>query len=178
MKNVKNWEKFNETYSKELVGQESINEGIIVDILKLPLKVLGFILKPIAGLVSTLIFKSISVEAKWKFLENVLTSLETISLGIVDAKQTLKKSENLTPNEKRELEKKISKFKASYPEGFNFNKEKTKIVVKIEEAIKKTKDEKKKEDLEWLLKKTKAFTPTKKKRFNVTNLENIIIDFE
>lgn len=178
MKNVQNWEKFNETYSKELAEQESINEGIIVDILKLPFKLLGFILKPITTLVTNLIFKSISVEAKWKFLSTVLTSLETISLGIVDAKQTLKKSENLTPNEKRELEKKISKFKSSYPEGFNFNKEKTKIVVKIEDAIAKAKDEKKKEDLEWLLKKTKAFTPTKRKRFNTTELENIIIDFE
>lgn len=178
MKNVQNWEKFNETYSKELAGQESINEGIIVDILKLPFKVLGFILKPIASLVATLIYKNISVESKWKTINLVLTSLETISLGIVEAKQTLKKNENLTPNEKRDLEKKVSKFKSKYPEGFNFNKEKTKIVEKIEAAITKAKDENKKEDLEWLLKKVKAFTPTKRKSFNVTELENIIIEFE
>ena len=178
MKNIQNWEKFNETYSKELSGQESINEGIIVDILKLPFKVLGFILKPIGGLIGKVIYKNMSVESKWKAINLVLTSLETISLGIVEAKQTLKKSENLTPNEKRDLEKKVSKFKSKYPEGFNFNKEKQKIVDGLEKAIGKTKDEKKFEDLEWLLKKVKAFTPMKRKSFNTTELENIIIEFE
>ena len=119
-----------------------------------------------------------SVESKWKAINLVLTSLETISLGIVEAKQTLKKSENLTPNEKRDLEKKVSKFKSKYPEGFNFNKEKQKIVDGLEKAIGKTKDEKKLEDLEWLLKKVKAFTPMKRRSFNTTELENIIIEFE
>jgi hypothetical protein len=177
MKNIQSWEKFNETYSKE-VNAESINEGVIGDILKLPFKLLGFILKPITSLIGKLIYKSLSVETKWKAVSAIFTSLQTVSLGIAEAKQTLKKNENLTPNEKRELEKKISKFKAQYPEGFNFNKEKQKVIDELEKAITKVKDEKKKEDLEWLLKKTKAFTPKKRSTFSISEIENIIIDFD
>ena len=67
MKNIQNWEKFNESYD-----QEMINEGLIGDIIKLPFKIVGFLLKPLVPLLLKVIGKTISIENKWKVVKAIL----------------------------------------------------------------------------------------------------------
>ena len=172
MKNIKSWENFNESQT-----YEPINEGLVKSIVTLPFKILGFILKPITNIVVKIILKQISVEAKWKAFENIFKAKETLALSIIDAQAKLKSDNNMSPNEKRDLQKKIDKFKKEYKEGFNFNKEKEKTIEYLEKILNKSKDDKSKEDYEWLIKKVKSLKPMKKTSFTVQELENIIVDF-
>lgn len=51
------------------------------------------------------------------------------ALDIEEAKKKLsKENSDLTPNERRELEKKVEKFKKEYPNGFKFSEVKKKLV--------------------------------------------------
>jgi FtsZ-binding cell division protein ZapB len=116
MKNIQNWEKFNESYN-----QEMINEGLIGDIIKLPFKILGFLLKPLVPLLLKVIGKSISIENKWEITKAVLDGITKLALDVEEAKKKLaKENSDLTPNERRELENKVEKFKKKYPNGFKF----------------------------------------------------------
>ncbi len=146
MKNIQNWKKFNESYN-----QEMINEGLIGDIIKLPFKIVGFLLKPLVPLLLKIIGKTISVENKWKVIEAVLDNVVKLALDIEEAKKKLDKEDSdLTPNERRELEKKVEKFKKNHPNGFKFSVEKKKLIESVEKSFAEATDEKKKEDLEWL----------------------------
>lgn len=153
MKNIQNWEKFNESYN-----QETINEGLIGDLIKLPFKVVGFLLKPLVPLLLKIIGKTITVESKWKITKAVLDGLAKLALDVEEAKKKLdKENSNLTPNEKRELEKKVENFRKKYPKGFKLSEIKKELVKSIEKSFAKATDEKKKEDLEWLLKKISEY---------------------
>jgi hypothetical protein len=122
MKNIKSWESFNESQT-----YEPINEGLVKNIVTLSFKMLEFILKPITNIVVKIILKQISVETKWKAFESIFKAKETLALSIIDAQAKLKSDNNMSPNEKRDLQKKIDKFKKEYKEGFNFNKERRKL---------------------------------------------------
>jgi hypothetical protein len=157
MKNIQNWKKFNESYN-----QEMINEGLIGDLIKLPFKIVGFLLKPLVPLLLKVIGKSISIENKWKITKAVLDGVVKLALDVEEAKKKLdKENSDLTPNERRELEKKVEKFKKQYPNGFKFSDVKSKVVKSIEESFAKATDDKKKEDLEWLLKKISDYKVSK-----------------
>ena len=141
MKNIQNWKKFNESYN-----QEMINEGLIGDLIKLPFKIIGFLLKPLVPLLLKIIGKSISIENKWKITKAILDNVAKLALDVEEAKKKLaKEGSDLTPNERRELEKKVEKFKKSYPNGFKFSEVKKKLVESVEENFAKATDEKKKE---------------------------------
>lgn len=153
MKNIQNWEKFNESYN-----QEMINEGLIGDILKLPFKIVGFLLKPLVPLLLKVIGKSISIENKWKVVKAILDNVVKLALDVEEAKKKLSKdNSDLTPNERRDLEKKVEKFKKQYPNGFKFSEVKKKLILSVEENFAKATDDKKKEDLEWILKKISEY---------------------
>jgi hypothetical protein len=173
MKNIQNWEKFNESYN-----QEMINEGLIGDIIKLPFKILGFLLKPLVPLLLKVIGKTISIENKWKVVKAVLDNVVKLALDIEEAKKKLaKENSDLTPNERRELEKKVEKFKKNHPNGFNFSVEKKKLIESVEESFAKATDEKKKEDLEWLLKKISDYKISKSiGKYKLEELDDIIVE--
>lgn len=153
MKNIQNWKKFNESYN-----QEMINEGLIGDILKLPFKIVGFLLKPLVPLLLKVIGKSISIENKWKVVKAILDNVVKLALDVEEAKKKLAKdNSDLTPNERRDLEKKVEKFKKQYPNGFKFSEVKKKLIESVEENFAKATDDKKKEDLEWILKKISEY---------------------
>lgn len=157
MKNIQNWEKFNESYNHEV-----INEGLIGDILKLPFKIVGFLLKPLVPLLLKVIGKTISVENKWKVIKAILDNVVKLAFDIEEAKKKLsKEGTDLTPNERRDLENKVKKFKKEYPNGFKFTEVKKKLVESVEKNFAKATDEKKKEDLEWLLKKISDYKISK-----------------
>ena len=84
MKNIQNWEKFNESYN-----QEMINEGLIGDIIKLPFKIVGFLLKPLVPLLLKIIGKTISIENKWKVIKAILDNVVKLALDIEEAKKKL-----------------------------------------------------------------------------------------
>ena len=168
MKNIQNWEKFNESYN-----QEVINEGLIGDILKLPFKIVGFLLKPLVPLLLKIIGKTISIENKWKVIKAILDNVVKLALDIEEAKKKLsKEGTDLTPNERRDLENKVEKFKKQYPNGFKFSEVKKKLVDSVEKNFAKATDDKKKEDLEWLLKKIDEYKPTRP-RYNTDGLDFI-----
>jgi hypothetical protein len=173
MKNIQNWEKFNESYN-----QEMINEGLIGDLIKLPFKIVGFLLKPLRSLLLKIIGKTISVENKWIIIEAVLNNIAKLALDVEEAKKKLaKESSDLTPNERRELEKKVEKFKKEYPNGFKFSEVKKKLVKGIEESFAKATDEKKKEDLEWLLKKISEYKISKSiGKYKLETLDDLIVE--
>jgi hypothetical protein len=173
MKNIQNWEKFNESYN-----QEMINEGLIGDIIKLPFKILGFLLKPLVPLLLKVIGKTISIENKWKVVKAVLDNVVKLALDIEEAKKKLaKENSDLTPNERRELEKKVEKFKKNHPNGFNFSVEKKKLIESVEESFAKATDDKKKEDLEWLLKKISDYKISKSiGKYKLEELDDIIVE--
>jgi dsDNA-specific endonuclease/ATPase MutS2 len=173
MKNIQNWEKFNESYN-----QEMINEGLIGDIIKLPFKILGFLLKPLVPLLLKVIGKTISIENKWKVIKAVLDNVVKLALDIEEAKKKLdKEGSDLTPNERRELEKKVEKFKKEYPNGFKFSVEKKKLVESVEKNFAKATDEKKKEDLEWILKKISDYKASKPiGQYNIEMLDDLIVE--
>lgn len=173
MKNIKNWEKFNESYN-----QEVINEGLLGDLIKLPLKIVGFLLKPLVPLLLKVIGKTITVENKWKVIQSILNNVVKLAFDIERAKEKLDKEDsNLTPNEKRELEKKVEKFKKEYPNGFKFSEVKKKLIESVEKNFAKATDEKKKEDLEWLLKKISEYKIVKTSgRYNVEILDDLIVE--
>jgi len=173
MKNIQNWEKFNESYN-----QEMINEGLIGDIIKLPFKIVGFLLKPLVPLLLKVIGKTISIENKWKVIKAVLDNVVKLALDIEEAKKKLdKEGSDLTPNERRELEKKVEKFKKEYPNGFKFSVEKKKLVESVEKNFAKATDEKKKEDLEWLLKKISDYKASKPiGQYNIEMLDDLIVE--
>jgi hypothetical protein len=172
MKNIQNWEKFNESYN-----QEMINEGLIGDILKLPFKIVGFLLKPLVPLLLKIIGKTISVENKWKVIKAVLDSVVKLAHDIEEAKKKLDKDSDLTPNERRELEKKVDKFKKQYPNGFKFSVEKKKLIESVEKNFAKATDEKKKEDLEWILKKISDYKISKSiGKYKLDELDDLIVE--
>ena len=173
MKNIQNWEKFNESYNQEI-----INEGLIGDIIKLPFKILGFLLKPLVPLLLKVIGKTISVENKWKVIEAVLNNVVKLALDIEEAKKKLaKENSDLTPNERRELEKKVEKFKKEYPNGFKFSEVKNKLIESVEKSFAKATDEKKKEDLEWLLKKISDYKISKSiGKYKLDELDDLIVE--
>jgi len=173
MKNIQNWEKFNESYN-----QEMINEGLIGDIIKLPFKILGFLLKPLVPILLKIVGKSISIENKWKVVEAVLDNVVKLALDIEEAKKKLdKENSDLTPNERRELEKKVDKFKKQYPNGFKFSVVKKKLVEGVEKNFAKATDDKKKEDLEWLLKKISDYKVSKSiGKYNIEILDDLIVE--
>lgn len=176
MKNIQNWEKFNESYN-----QEMINEGLIGDLIKLPFKILGFLLKPLVPFIVRLIGKSISVEKKWNITKAVLDGVAKLALDVEEAKKKLaKEGSDLTPNERRELEKKVEKFKKSYPNGFKFSEVKKKLVESVEENFAKATDKNKKEDLEWLLKKISDYKisnyTTKGSSYKLEILDDLVVE--
>ena len=176
MKNIQNWEKFNESYD-----QEMINEGLIGDLIKLPFKIIGFLLKPLVPLLLKVIGKSISIENKWKITKAILDNVAKLALDVEEAKKKLAKEDSdLTPNEKRELEKKVEKFKKSYPNGFKFSEVKKKVIESVEENFAKATDEKKKEDLEWLLKKISEYKisnyTTKGSSYKLEILDDLVVE--
>jgi hypothetical protein len=173
MKNIQNWEKFNESYN-----QEMINEGLIGDIIKLPFKIVGFLLKPLVPLLLKIIGKTISVENKWKVIEAVLDNVVKLALDIEEAKKKLaKENSDLTPNERRELEKKVEKFKKNHPNGFKFSVEKKKLIESVEKSFAEATDEKKKEDLEWLLKKISDYKISKSiGKYKLEELEDLVLE--
>ena len=173
MKNIQNWKKFNESYNQEI-----INEGLIGDIIKLPFKILGFLLKPLVPLLLKVIGKTISVENKWKVIEAVLDNVVKLALDIEEAKKKLaKENSDLTPNERRELEKKVEKFKKNHPNGFKFNVEKKKLIESVEKSFAEATDEKKKEDLEWLLKKISDYKISKSiGKYKLEELEDLVLE--
>jgi hypothetical protein len=180
---IQNWEKFNESYN-----QEMINEGLIGDIIKLPFKIVGFLLKPLAPLLLKVIGKSISVENKWKVIKSVLDNTVKLALDIEKAKIKLDKenprfrasiNNELTPNERRDLEKKVEKFRKEYPNGFKLSEVKKKVIESVEKNFAKATDDKKKEDLEWLLKKIsdyKASKPYGPRGYNLEELDDLIVE--
>jgi hypothetical protein len=170
MKNIQNWEKFNES-------QEMINEGLIGDIIKLPFKLVGFLLKPLAPLLLKVIGKSISVENKWKVIKSVLDNTAKLALDIEEAKKKLsKENSDLTPNERRDLEKKVEKFKKQYPNGFKFSEVKKEVVKSVEKNFAKATDDKKKEDLDWLLKKISEYKVVKLSKYDVEMLDDLVVE--
>jgi len=176
MKNIQNWEKFNESYN-----QEMINEGLIGDLIKLPFKIIGFLLKPLVPLLLKVIGKSISIENKWKITKAILDNVAKLALDVEESKKKLaKEGSDLTPNERRELEKKVEKFKKSYPNGFKFSEVKKKLVESVEENFAKATDEKKKEDLEWLLKKISEYKisnyTTKGSSYKLEILDDLVVE--
>lgn len=173
MKNIQNWEKFNESYN-----QEVINEGLLGDIIKLPFKIVGFLLKPLVPLLLKVIGKTISIENKWKVVRAILDNVVKLAFDIEEAKKKLaKEGTDLTPNERRELEKKVEKFKKEYPNGFKFSEVKKKLVESVEKNFAKATDDKKKEDLEWLLKKISEYKISKPSgRYNLEQLDDLIVE--
>jgi hypothetical protein len=176
MKNIQSWEKFNES-------NELLNEGLVIDIIKLPFKVLGFVLKPITSLIARMIVKKISIEFMFKNVEKILQTKSVLSLEINNIKKQIESGKGrlgnlLTPNEKRELESKVKKFNEKYPKGFNFNEEKKKMVTYFQVQLKKEKDTKRIEDLEWILKKMEGIKPKEGYGINQRELENIISKIE
>lgn len=173
MKNIQNWEKFNESYN-----QEMINEGLIGDILKLPFKIVGFLLKPLVPLLLKVIGKTISIENKWRVVKAVLDNVVKLALDIEEVKKKLAKdNSDLTPNERRELEKKVEKFKKEYPNGFKFSEVKNKLIESVEKSFAKATDEKKKEDLEWLLKKISDYKISKSiGKYKLDELDDLIVE--
>jgi len=176
MKNIQNWEKFNESYN-----QEMINEGLIGDLIKLPFKIIGFLLKPLVPLLLKVIGKSISIENKWKITKAILDNVAKLALDVEEAKKKLaKEGSDLTPNERRELEKKVEKFKNSYPNGFKFSEVKKKVIESVEKNFAKATDEKKKEDLEWLLKKISEYKisnyTTKGSSYKLEILDDLVVE--
>jgi len=173
MKNIQNWEKFNESYN-----QEMINEGLIGDIIKLPFKIVGFLLKPLVPLLLKVIGKTISIENKWKIIKAVLDNVVKLALDIEEVKKKLaKENSDLTPNERRELEKKVEKFKKEYPNGFKFSEVKKKVVESVEKNFAKATDDKKKEDLEWILKKISDYKASKPiGQYNIEMLDDLIVE--
>ena len=173
MKNIQNWEKFNESYN-----QEMINEGLIGDIIKLPFKIVGFLLKPLVPLLLKVIGKTISIENKWRVVKAVLDNVVKLALDIEEVKKKLaKENSDLTPNERRELEKKVEKFKKEYPNGFKFSEVKKKVVESVEKNFAKATDDKKKEDLEWILKKISDYKASKPiGQYNIEMLDDLIVE--
>ena len=176
MKNIQNWEKFNESYN-----QEMINEGLIGDIIKLPFKLVGFLLKPLAPLLLRVIGKSISVENKWKVIKSVLDNKAKLALDIEEVKRKLAKEDSrfpadLTPNERRDLEKKVEKFKKEYPNGFKFSEVKKEVIESVEKNFAKATDDKKKEDLEWLLKKISDYKVVKLGKYDTEMLDDLVVE--
>lgn len=173
MKNIQNWKKFNESYN-----QEMINEGLIGDIIKLPFKVLGFLLKPLVPFLLKIIGKTISVENKWKVIEAVLDNVVKLALDIEEAKKKLaKENSDLTPNERRDLEKKVDKFKKEHPNGFKFSETKKELIKSVEKSFAEATDKKKKEDLEWLLKKISEYKLSKSiGKYKLEELDDLIIE--
>ena len=173
MKNIQNWEKFNESYN-----QEMINEGLIGDIIKLPFKIVGFLLKPLVPLLLKIIGKTISIENKWKVIKAILDNVVKLALDIEEVKKKLdKEGSDLTPNERRELEKKVEKFKKEYPNGFKFSEVKKKLVESVEKNFAKATDDKKKEDLEWILKKISDYKASKPiGQYNIEMLDDLIVE--
>jgi hypothetical protein len=176
MKNIQNWKKFNESHNQEI-----INEGLIGDLIKLPFKIIGFLLKPLVPLLLKVIGKSISIENKWKITKAILDNVAKLALDVEEAKKKLaKESSDLTPNERRELEKKVDKFKKEYPNGFKFSEVKKKLVESLEKNFAKATDEKKKEDLEWLLKKISEYKisnyTTKGSSYKLEILDDLIVE--
>jgi hypothetical protein len=171
MKNIQNWEKFNESYN-----QEMINEGLIGDLIKLPFKIVGFLLKPLVPLLLKIIGKSISIENKWKVIKAVLDGVVKLALDVEEAKKKLtKEGSDLTPNERRELEKKVDKFKNQYPNGFKFSDVKKKLIESVEKNFAKATDENKKEDLEWILKKISDYKISKG-GYSLETLDDLIVE--
>ena len=173
MKNIQNWEKFNESYN-----QEMINEGLIGDLIKLPFKIVGFLLKPLVPLLLKVIGKTISIENKWRVVKAVLDNVVKLALDIEEVKKKLsKENSDLTPNERRELEKKVEKFKKEYPNGFKFSEVKNKLIESVEKSFAKATDEKKKEDLEWLLKKISDYKISKSiGKYKLDELDDLIVE--
>ncbi len=176
MKNIQNWEKFNESYD-----QEMINEGLIGDLIKLPFKIIGFLLKPLVPILLKIIGKTISVENKWKVIKAVLDNVVKLAFDVDEAKKKLaKENSDLTPNERRELEKKVEKFKKEYPNGFKFSEVKKKLIESVEESFAKATDDKKKEDLEWLMKKISEYKisnyTTKGSSYKLEILDDLIVE--
>jgi len=177
MKNIQSWEKFNES-------NESLNEGLITDIIKLPFKLLGFVLKPITSLIAKMVLKKISIEFMFKNVEKILQTKSFLALEINKAQKQIESGKGrlgnlLTPNEKRELESKVKKFNEKYPEGFDFNEDKKKIAIYFKGQLKKEKDTKRIEDLEWILKKIEGIKPKEEYgRGFQRELENIISKME
>lgn len=173
MKNIQNWEKFNESYN-----QEMINEGLIGDILKLPFKIVGFLLKPLVPILLKIIGKTMSVENKWKVTKAVLDNVVKLALDIEEAKKKLaKENSDLTPNERRDLQNKVDKFKKQYPNGFKFSQIKKEIIESVEKNFAKATDEKKKEDLQWILKKISEYKINKSVgKYNLEQLDDLIVE--
>lgn len=177
MKNIQNWEKFNESYN-----QEVINEGLLGDIIKLPFKIVGFLLKPLVPLLLKVIGKTISIENKWKVIKAILDNVVKLAFDIEEAKKKLaKEGTDLTPNERRDLEKKVEKFKKQYPNGFKFSEVKKKLVESVEKNFAKATDDKKKEDLEWILKKISEYKISKpyfqsSAKYNLEQLDDLIVE--
>lgn len=173
MKNIQNWEKFNESYN-----QEMINEGLIGDILKLPFKIVGFLLKPLVPLLLKIIGKTMTVENKWKVTKAVLDNVVKLALDVEEAKKKLAKEDSdLTPNERRDLEKKVDKFKKQYPNGFKFSQIKKEVIESVEKNFAKATDEKKKEDLQWIMKKISEYKITKSiGRYELEKLDDLIVE--
>ena len=171
MKNIQNWEKFNESYN-----QEMINEGLIGDLIKLPFKIVGFLLKPLVPLLLKIIGETISVENKWKVIKAILDGVVKLALDVEEAKKKLsKENSDLTPNEKRELENKVEKFKKQYPNGFKFSDVKKKLIESVEKNFAKATDENKKEDLEWILKKISDYKISKG-GYSLETLDDLIVE--
>jgi hypothetical protein len=155
-----------------------IKEGLIGDIIKLPFKIVGFLLKPLVPLLLKVIGKTISIENKWKVIKAVLDNVVKLALDIEEVKKKLaKENSDLTPNERRELEKKVDKFKKEYPNGFKFSEVKNKLVESVEKSFAKATDEKKKEDLEWLLKKISDYKISKSiGKYKLDELDDLIVE--
>ena len=105
-----------------------------------------------------------------------------MALDIEEAKKKLAKdNSDLTPNERRDLEKKVEKFKKQYPNGFKFSEVKKKLVESVEEKFAKATDDKKKEDLKWILKKIsdyKVYLALVKPigQYNIEMLDDLIVE--
>ena len=152
MKNIQNWDTFNESLKEEI-----LNENVITDILKLPFKLLGFILKPIANQIWRLLIKRISIERKWKMTKVMLDTITKIILE----KETLIKNlndTNLSENEREEIQYKLDKMNEDNPNGYDYDKIKQDIIDTIEKTLNK-KNEKEREELNWLIEQIESYEP-------------------
>ena len=164
MKNIQNWDQF--------------NEGLVGDILGWPVKLLNvLIFKPLVKLALLIMGKTLSIENRWEILKSVLDGLVKVEKDFKKAKQTLENDKGaLTPNKKRELQAVIDKFNKTYPNGFDLDQQKVKLVTEIKKAFVKSSNESDKEDLEWIIGKIESYRGGGDKPINKGSLSKQLDD--
>jgi hypothetical protein len=168
MKHLKTFESFG----------EPINEGFVDALLEISDKALGLLLMPFIKVALFIVKKSTKVEFKWKVIQNLLDAKVAFADEIKDIKKKLEVDDKLSPNEKRDLLKKVNNFNKQYPNGFKLSELKAELLKKSEKVLKES-GEKGNEDWEWFKNKLEKYEATSKKSFRgaLKKLETIDGDF-